>query len=108
MAIRLGNIYELSLVIVGNFSIRRLIVTLQFVGFVQLPSRVQLFSVSWTVAHQASLSFTISWSLLKLMPIESMMPSSHFILCVHISTLFFKLVNLFWLRWVFVVCTGFL
>ena len=35
----------------------------------------------WTAAHQASLSFTISWSLLKLMSIESMMPSNHLILC---------------------------
>ena len=35
----------------------------------------------WTAAHQASLSFTISWSLLKFMSIESMMPSNHFILC---------------------------
>ena len=35
----------------------------------------------WTAAGQASLSFTISWSLLKLMSIESMMPSNHFILC---------------------------
>ena len=34
-----------------------------------------------TAAHQASLSFTISQSLLKLMPIESMMPSNHLILC---------------------------
>ena len=34
----------------------------------------------WTTAHQASLSFTISWSLLKLMPIESMMLSNHLIL----------------------------
>ena len=35
----------------------------------------------WTAAHQASLSFTISWSLLKLISIESMMPSNHLILC---------------------------
>jgi len=35
----------------------------------------------WTAARQASLSFTISWSLLKLMSIESMMPSNHLILC---------------------------
>ena len=35
----------------------------------------------WSVAHQASLSFTISWSLLKLMCIESVMPSNHLILC---------------------------
>ena len=35
----------------------------------------------WTAAHQASLSFTISWSLLKLMSIKSVMPSNHLILC---------------------------
>ena len=35
----------------------------------------------WTAAHQASLSITISWSLLKLMSIESVMPSNHLILC---------------------------
>ena len=39
-----------------------------------LFSRVQLFATPWTAAHQASLSFTISWSLLKLMSIESVMP----------------------------------
>ena len=36
---------------------------------------------SWTAAHQASLSITNSWSLLKLMSIESVMPSNHLILC---------------------------
>ena len=35
----------------------------------------------WTAARQASLSFTVSWSLLKLMSIESVMPSNHLILC---------------------------
>ena len=35
----------------------------------------------WNTAHQASLSFTISWKLLKLMSIESVMPSNHLILC---------------------------
>ena len=52
-------------------------------GFVvvQSLSRVWLFATPWTVAHQASLSFTISWSLLKLMSIESVMPSNHLILC---------------------------
>ena len=35
----------------------------------------------WTAAHQASLSITMSWSLLKLMSIESVMPSNHLILC---------------------------
>ena len=48
---------------------------------VQLLSHVQLFVSPWTAAHQASLSITNSWSLLKLMSIESMMPSTHVILC---------------------------
>ena len=48
---------------------------------VQSLSRVQLFETPWTAAHQASLSFTIAQSLLKLMSIESVMPSSHLILC---------------------------
>ena len=47
----------------------------------QLLSCVQLFATPWAVAHQASLSFTISQSLLKLMSIELMMPSNHLILC---------------------------
>ena len=49
---------------------------------VQSLSHVWLFSTPWTVAHQASLSFTISQNLLKLMSIESMMPSNHFIFCL--------------------------
>ena len=44
-------------------------------------SRVQLFVNPCTAAHQASWSITSSWSLLKLMSIESVMPSSHLILC---------------------------
>ena len=48
---------------------------------VQLLSRVQLFVTPWTLARQASLSITNSWSLLKLMSIESEMPSNHLILC---------------------------
>ena len=47
---------------------------------VQLLSHVQLFVTPWTVAYQASLSFTISQSFLKLVSIESMMPSNHLIL----------------------------
>ena len=47
---------------------------------VQLLSHVQLFVTPWTVAYQASLSFTISQSFLKLISIESMMPSNHLIL----------------------------
>ena len=48
---------------------------------VQRLSPVQLFVTPWTAAHQASLSFTNSRSLLKLMSIESVMPSNHLILC---------------------------
>ena len=48
---------------------------------VQSLSHVWLFVTPWTAAHQASLSITYSWSLLILMPIESMMPSNHPILC---------------------------
>jgi len=44
-------------------------------------SCVWLFATPWTAAHQASLSFTISHSLLKLMSIELVMPSNHLILC---------------------------
>ena len=44
-------------------------------------NHVQLFAVPWTAARQASLSFTTSRSLLKLMSIESMMPFNHLILC---------------------------
>ena len=48
---------------------------------VQSLSRVQLFATPWTVARQASLSITTSWSLLKLMSFELVMPSNHLILC---------------------------
>ena len=48
---------------------------------VQSLSCVWLFVTPWTAAHQASLSFTISRSLLKFTSIESVMPSSHLILC---------------------------
>ena len=49
-------------------------------GSVDSVRHVWLFATPWTAAHQASLSFTISWSLLKLMSIESVMPSNHLIL----------------------------
>ena len=50
-----------------------------FVAVVQLLSCVRLFVTPWTAAPQASLSFSISWSLLKLMSIESVMPFNHLI-----------------------------
>ena len=53
----------------------------KFISSVQSLSCVWLLASSWTVAHQTSLSITISWSLLKLMSIELVMPSSHLILC---------------------------
>ena len=48
---------------------------------VQLFNCVRLFATPWTAARQASLSITNSWSLLKFMSIESVMPSNHLILC---------------------------
>ena len=50
-------------------------------GSVQLLSCVRLFVTPLTAAHQASLTITNSWSFLKLMSIESVMPSNHLILC---------------------------
>ena len=47
----------------------------------QSLSRVRLFVTPWTAARQASLSITNSWSFLKLMSIESVMPSNHLTLC---------------------------
>ena len=57
---------------------------LQF-SSVQSLSRVRLFVTPWTAAYQASLSVTNSQSLLKLISIESVMPSSHLILCGPLS-----------------------
>ena len=56
------------------------VVSVQF-SSVQSLSRVWLFATPWIAARQASLSITNSQSLLKLMSIESVMPSSHLILC---------------------------
>ena len=52
-----------------------------FFNSVQSLSCVWLFATPWAVAHQASLCITNSWSLLKLMPIQLVMPSNHLILC---------------------------
>ena len=53
----------------------------QYHRSVQLLAGVWLFVTPWTAAHQASLSITDSWSLLKLLSKESVIPSSHLILC---------------------------
>ena len=58
---------------------------------VQLLSCVQLFATPWSAACQASLSITNSQSLLKLMSIESVIPSNHVILChplLHLRSIF--------------------
>ena len=71
---------------------------------IQLISRVQLFATPWTAAHQASLSFTISQSLLKLMPIESVMPSHHLVLChplLLLPSIFPNFLNSFPMSWLF-------
>ena len=60
------------------YPITRILYSMAFV--VQSLSHVQIFATPWTAARQASLSFTTSQSLLKLMSIESVMPSNHLIL----------------------------
>ena len=57
------------------------------VAVVQSFSHVWLFAAPWTAAHQASLSFTISHSLIKLTSIESVMAFNHLILCLPILLL---------------------
>ena len=52
-----------------------------YVSSVQSLSHVRLFATPWMAAHQASLSITNSWRFLKYTSIESVMPSSHLILC---------------------------
>ena len=59
----------------------RLLCPWDFPGLVQSLSCVRLIVTPWTAACQASLSVTNSWSLLRLMSIESVMPSNHLILC---------------------------
>ena len=78
-----------------------------FVIIFQSLSNIWLFVTPWTAAHQASLSFTIYQSLLKLMSIESMMPSNHLILCRPLLLLpsIFSSIRVFsnesalWIRW---------
>ena len=55
--------------------------------YCSILSHVQLFETPSTAACQASLCFTISWSLLKLKSVESVMPSNHLILCHHLLLL---------------------
>ena len=66
-----------------KFSLFQFLIVKQAILFrsVQSLSHVRLFAIQWTAARQASLSITNSLSLLKLMSIESVMPSNHLILC---------------------------
>ena len=64
----------------GTQNILMIFFPIQFSSVSSL-SHVQLFATLWTAAYQAPLSITRSWSLLKLMSIESVMPSNHLILC---------------------------
>ena len=59
-----------------------LVITYSFAIVVHSLSHVWLFETPWTAAHQVSLSFTLSWSLLRLMSIESVMASNHLNLCL--------------------------
>ena len=71
------------------------------ISSVQLLSRVWLFATPWTAAHQASLSITNYWSLLKFMSITSVMPFNHLILC-HPLLLpsIFSSIRVFYSEWV--------
>ena len=55
---------------------------------------VWLFATQWTAARQASLSFTVSWNLLRLMSIDLVMPSNHLILCSSLLLLPLMFTNL--------------
>ena len=78
-----------------------------FVVVVQSLSCIWLFATPWTAACQTSLSFTISWSLLKFMSFESVMRSNHLVLCCPLLLLpsifprirVFSNVTAFHIRW---------
>ena len=79
MRIKWDNTYWIPITIPIQSKFSKHFLLLTFV--IQSVSYIWLFGTPWTAAHQALLSFTVSWSLLKLMPTESVMPSNHVILC---------------------------
>ena len=93
----LESFFNTTLVLLGCYnkipqteeliSNRNLFLTVLESVIVQSFSCVWLFATPWTAAYQASLSFIISQSLLKLMSIGSVMPSNHLILCHHLLLL---------------------
>ena len=74
------NSIVLMVIFFFSFQTNDFFFSLQF-SSVQLLSRVRIFVTPWITARQASLSITNSQNLLTLMPIESVIPSNHFILC---------------------------
>ena len=76
---RCANILLTVLIKTENTKFRNILNSHHFL-VAQSLSCVRLFATPWTAAHQASLPFTFSWSLLKLMSIESVMPSNHLVL----------------------------
>ena len=64
-----------------NYYFFFMVSSFKFYSLVQSLSHVWLVATPWTTTLQASLSFTVSWSLFKLLSIESVMPSNHLILC---------------------------
>ena len=81
MLLRYGSLRKVEQRRCGMKGISPIIVGTHQFSSVQLLSCVRLFVTQWTAACQASLSIINSWSLLKLMSIESVMPSNHLILC---------------------------
>ena len=77
----MGQVEQATWIAIGYFSLMRIVFSENKISSVQSLSCVRLFETPWTAAHQASLSITNSRSLLKLMSIESVMPSNHLILC---------------------------
>ena len=78
----------------------------EVVVVVQLLSHVQIFVIPWTAVLQASLSFNFSWNLLKLLSIESVMPSIHLVLCLPLSSCLqtFPASGSFLMSWLFTSC----
>jgi len=79
-------VYFVGFSVFGRFDVEKNFLIYQF-SSVQSLSRVRLFVTPWIAARQASLSITNSQSSLRLMSIESVMPSSHLILCHPLSIL---------------------
>ena len=77
----LGNLTSLLISTTITLWLLHLHLQSSALAVVQSLSHVWLFVTSWTVAHQVSLSFTISWCLLNFMSTESVMLSNHLILC---------------------------